>query len=269
MIFNMFKTVFFGLLFLLFGFILMVKTDVLKENKISAIQIITRMDFVLKENGQIYDRRDTVLLCFFDDLIIYREQYPYKKYNRNAFHGDTVVISDDTKTIDLREMRYDYYVWKSNAKAGLKYSGDGDSTKIINVDSIKIKKMFKNSQFYNITHDKLEERKFSSGKKSFQEKYVNVDKPDESYCDTTYYTFSSDYMSVPYSLSLTADSIKKTKLIGVRYIYNAVPNGIENKIDLPRREMIFRIAKVVIDKPSPFIIISDKFKNDSKSLNLK
>ncbi len=262
----MLKTVFFGVLFVLFGLIGKTNIDVLKPKKIVAIQLISKLEFVFKQSGQIYDRKDTVLLCFFDDLIIYREKYLYKKYNSNALRGDTIVISNDLNPIASVEVRYDYYLWKSSAKTGLKYSGDGGFINVINVDSIKIKKLFKNARFYNITYDKLEEIKISKKNKSFWEKYVSVHKPDESYCDTTYYTFSSDYRSIPYSLSPTADSIKNSKLIEVRYIYNSVPKGIDNRIDLPKREMIFKIAKVVIDNPSSFRMISEKFQKDNKIL---
>ena len=140
----MLKAVFFGVLFVLFGLVVKTKIDVLKQKKIVAIQLISKLEFVIKQSGQIYDRKDTVLLCFFDDLIIYREKYLYKKYNSNALRGDTIVISNDLNTIDSVEVRYDYYVWKTSAKTGLKYSGDGGFVKIINVDSIKIKKCLKN-----------------------------------------------------------------------------------------------------------------------------
>ena len=238
------------------------------QKNIESIQLISRVDFLF-DNGQIYERIDTVVLCYFNDLVIYREQYIYRKFNKNAIHGDTVIMSDDKTTIDFQEIRYDYYVWRNNATKGLKYSAKEDSIKVIDVDSIKIKKLFKRTEFYNIEHDKLESKTYSNDKKAFTEKYINILKPNDSYCDTTYYTFSSDFKTIPYSLSKTADSIRKYKLTEVRFIYNEVPKGIDGKIDIPKRQMIFKIVKIKLSDPSEFISISKKFNNDEKTFFLK
>jgi hypothetical protein len=48
-----------------------------------------------------------------------------------------------------------------------------------------------------------------------------------------------------------------------------VPKGIDGKIDIPKRQMIFKIVKIKLTDPSEFISISKKFTNDEKTFFLK
>lgn len=238
------------------------------EAKITAINLISQVQFVIRENGKLFDRKDTVLICYFKDMVIYREKYFYIKYNSKAIKGDTIIASNDSSTIDLRETKFDYYIWKVNHAKGLKYRGNMDNISIIDVDSVKAEKMFKDAKFYDTAFDKLVERKHSADRTSFVEKYASFYKPDASYCDTTYYYFSDDLKNVPYSLSRTADNIKKTKLTGVRYIYGFVKNGIAKDIDMPRRELMFKIERTSSINFDEVKKIAEKFTNDAKKYNL-
>lgn len=257
-----------GAIFLVIVLCLSIKTFEDRGNKFTAIHLISQSQFAVRENGKLIDRKDTVLICYYEDLVMYREKYYYIKYNDKAIKEDTILASNDIKTIDVRESRFDYYIWKINSLQGVKYAGDNSSPSIINVDSLKVRKMFKRAKFYNIDFDKLIERRYYENNSSFVEKYANVSKPDDSYCDTTYYNFSNNFYDVPYSLSKTADSIKKSKLVGVRYIYNSVKNGITENIDLPRREMVFKVERTNSVKLSDIEKITARFQTDFKKNNL-
>ena len=240
-----------------------------RQSQIRAIEVISKSQFVMMENGKIYDRRDTSLLCYKDDFVIYREQYFYVKYNSKALQGNTMIVSDDSTTIDHKEKRYDYYVWKNEELNGIKYSGDSKEGKTVNVDSLYVKRLFKNAKFFDVTYDRLLDVRNEGDKRSFEEIYVNVTKPDESYCDTTIYRFSSKFDDIPYSLSKVADSLKGSKLVEVRFIYNGKPKGIAGNIDLPRREMAYKLSKINLKNTADIDSIIEKFKTDKNTLNKK
>lgn len=236
-----------------------------EQRGIRAIELITQAQFVAAANGQIYDRKDTVVLGYLDDIVILKEPYTDVKYNKNALHGNTLVASDDPKTIDAKERKYDYSIWKKDARQGIRYS-DKVFPEIIDIDAVYRKKLFIDATFYNVAHDRLIETKIEGDNGSFLEKYACVSKPDASYCDTTWYRFSTTYADIPYSLSSIADSLKGSRLIEVRYVYNAIPRGISEKVDLPRREMSFKINKVVMPIDNYLKAILKRFETDSKKL---
>ena len=257
------KTLCFGLLAIMFTTSITSCVTKSRQPKIRAVEVISQSQFVMMENGKIYDRRDTALLCYKDDFVIYREQYFYVKYNDKALQGNTMVISDDPTTIDHKEKCYDYYIWKNEELNGIKY---GKDVKTINVDSLYVKKLFKNANFFDVTYDRLLDVRNEGDKRSFKEIYVNIAKPDESYCDTTIYCFSSKLDDIPYSLSKVADSLKGAKLVEVRFIYNGKPKGIASNIDLPRKEMVYKLSKINLKNTADIDSIIEKFKADKNTL---
>jgi hypothetical protein len=251
-----------SILFILFGFLMIKGKPVLQERKLSAVQLATRMDFALAD-GKIYDRRDTVILCYYKDIVIYREQYYYEVFNKKALHGDTIVISNDPETMDSRELKYDYYIWKIDAKTGLKYNGVSNQANVIDVDSVMIQRLYKKSDFYDTkAKHTLLGKTLSKDRKSFTETFLNTFKPDATYYDTVRFVFSSDYKSIPYSLSRKGDSLSRSKLIEANFVFNPVPKGINGMIDIPRREMRFRINKIRLDNPTPFLVMANRFAID-------
>jgi hypothetical protein len=262
MIFKIAKILLFGSMSILFGYTLLRKNISFENEDLSAVELTTRMDFVLQD-GKIYDRRDTVIICYYNDLVLYREQYFYEVFNKKALHGDTIIISNDVETMDSRELKHDYYIWKNNAKTGLKYNGVSDSSEIINVDSVKIQRLYKKSDFYQTKAKHiLVSKKTSPDKKYLTETFLNTFKPDATYYDTVRYVFSNDYRSIPYSFSRKGDSLKNAKLIEANFVYNPIPKSINNQFDIPRREMRFRMKKVVLAEPSSFRKMADRFNKD-------
>jgi hypothetical protein len=203
-------------------------------------------------------------------MTLYAERYTYTRYNKNALKGDTVVMSDDPATISYRARQYIYYVFKNGSESGLQYDSLSVSKhKIFNIDSIQRRKVFKGAKLYNLANDRLTKAVWVS-KKILKEEYVSIYKPDETYNDTSYIYFSKDkFKNIDYSLSKEADSLKKMKLVQLNLIYKAVPKGANSKINIPRREMVFKIRETNLEHPDEILALFERFKKDNKTLKLK
>lgn len=242
-----------------------------KTSKMNAIELCYNLSFLDKETGQIFRKNDSLLICYFEDMTLYREPYVFTQYNSNALRGDTMVLSNDSASISFRERRYVYYVYKNGAETGLEFDSlSAQKPKLINVDSIQKRKTFKEAKLYNITHDRLAEAAWMAKKTILRETYVNVHKPDDSYNDTSYFYFAKNkFDNVAFSLSKEADSLKKMKLVQVNLIYKAIPKGTSNKLDIPRREIVFKIKDAKLHQPDKLLALFEQFKKDSEKLKLK
>jgi hypothetical protein len=215
------------------------------------------------ELKKVSNMRDSVLIYYFDDLVLYRVSYTYTKYNKNAQKGNTNIVSDDPKTIEFREIRFKNYIHKSGYSTGFVYDSLNTNYHLVfNVDSFQRKKTFNGSNFYDTSHDKLLQTNLYKDKSTFVEKWGSVTKLDESYSDTSYYYFNRSLNNIPYSFSKKADSIKNMKLSGIKFIYNIVRESSNGQVKIPKREITIEIKKNPIGNSNEIVSLFQMFKND-------
>jgi hypothetical protein len=95
-------------------------------------------------------------------------------------------------------------------------------------------------------NDTIVEKEFAKGKIKL-EKYIPKRKPSEDYFDSLFFYYSNDISKeVNFSLSKQLDSIKKSKLVEIRIIYNE-EYSIKNSLLLPHREYVFKISPMAHD----------------------
>jgi hypothetical protein len=102
-------------------------------------------------------------------------------------------------------------------------------------------------------YDTLAKRQFN--KNHLVEKYVIRKAFKGKYFDTTYYSFSKDFIDMPYTLSSELDSARKMKLYKVRFIFSetiAEPRK-------PKREFSYEIRNVEVQNKEKVIAFFDDF----------
>lgn len=219
---------------------------------------------VKNENSHSFaSMKDSILIYYRDDLILYRVPYVFTQYNQNAQHGNTNIISDDPKTIDFREVRFQNFIYRRGEAKGILYDSRRIDTLItFDVDSFQRKKTFKDANLYDTSNDKLVDSKSDGDKLILTEKYVNISKPDESYSDTSYYYFNTKLNDIEYSFSRKADSSKHKKLSKMVFIYNGSSNANNNNFDGNTRKIAIEIKRLSIENISEIQSLFNDFKKD-------
>lgn len=220
-------------------------------SNISAIELVYSIPSQNPITGAQISIVDSIDIYYKGSDVLVREGYVYTSYNQNAMKNGVFVMSEDKSSIDLRERKYNYYLYSKGSAKGLRY----DSLNIarpsqFDVDSLINKRLFGKLKLYDASNDVLvRTEKKSDG--SIIDVYIPKTKFDETYNDTTYFVFNPNFKDVAYSLSKDADSLKKMKMVEARLIYN---------VGNPKKQFLFRLKDLVIDNPKEIEKLFDRFK---------
>jgi hypothetical protein len=267
----------------LFGIIIFFSTCTVlnkkQENLISAVNVYSKMPYMDSVSGKVFISEDSCTIYYLDDMVLYRVPHATTTYknmtiNKNGDTTNFVVDMDDNNIWDVT-IRYRNHLFKTNEKKGLMYDSIMvDTGKVFDVAVFLNKNTNYRTNAFNkisfLNDPKKRLVNVSKDKKTniLNEKYASISKPDQTYSDSTYlyYLPQKQFKNVNFSLSEKVDSLKKRKFFQLKGIYNAVPKNDTQKVDYPRREIIFRINEVEVKNQDEIAAFFERFKKDSKLL---
>jgi hypothetical protein len=223
---------------------------------IKTITIITNLDFVMVDKGELIHVEDSFRVFYYQDLILYQVPQIYE-VTHPLVRNDTI-----EEKIISSEIRYKYFVYKVTSPFGYKYDSlSARSRQLFSVDSFLSSKAYAKFKFYDEANDTLVQTIIDQKTKIVTEKYLPRIKYDETYPDSSYRYFS-DYQlkNVEFSFSKYLDSIKNKKLFKVIFIYNPIPKG-KYPFDVPRRSLIFEMKKTLFINTTEIIDLFERVKH--------
>lgn len=200
-----------------------------------------------KENNEtkIYNLRDTLLLSYYSDYILYRL-------------SPTVKFETDEKIKGTEP----YFIYNKKKTFGFLFTSLKDSSQGTRfpVDSFLDSRGMRNKSF-DVPADSLwalSEVVNDRRNNILEEKYALLKPGDETNIDSIYYYYSKNKNRIDYTFSKKLDSIKGMKLFKIRMLYNEKFSSV-NKIILPKRELILEIRDEVASNPKEIIAFIKKF----------
>lgn len=175
----------------------------------------------------------------------------------NTFENGTEVLRIDTT--------YSYLIFKEGDKYGLWYFtiNSKDCKKVL-VDSILVRRTFKNFKLYNTSNDSLISSVNILGKQKL-EKYIPKQKSDYSYGDTTYVYYSNELKNIDYSFCKELESGKNLKVCKMEVFYKSqFYTGFPLKF--PERKISFEMRELPVIKSDSVELIFERFKKDLKTI---
>ncbi len=194
--------------------------------------------------GKLLNMYDSLTIFYYKEMVLY--QIPTVHLITNTYlnkFGNTV------KNTTKEEPAFEYFVYKQGDDSG--FSGLLYDTLTVSafkkrrLDSFLVNEALRNPVAFNNLDEVLIEHKLSKGYYSLIEKSAPKKKIDETYEDTSYFYFSDRLKDIDFSFSPKMDSLKNSKLVKIRFLYNATYSK-KYKIRLPRREMFFEIRQVPV-----------------------
>ena len=237
--------------FLIFLGILISASCVSPLQKLQAVKLKWILPIVDIEMDTVFIEEGNNKLYFSEDVVLYEIE--------------SIFIHTDNK----QEKIYTYWIYKSNHKQGIRYETMYKNYKglTFDVDSFLVENAFKTVPFYSKENDIIFSKQESSNKKEVIEKYISKSKPDYSYPDTLVFFYNKTYKDVPFSFSPVLEGKNNSRLVEVKAVYNPLVNS-KNRALQKGREMIFQIEKIPIENQQEKMLYFEKFKKDSKRLNL-
>ena len=164
---------------------------------------------------------------------------------------------------------YHYYIYNEDNRYGLRYDSLSQNTGVLfNVDSLQKKKLFKGSIFYGAGNSVIN-KEHDLDRKLITEKCIPKSKLDESYPDTSHFSFSYAQKKENYYSFADSGSFHQDKrLTKVVFIYNS-KRAVENGISLPKREMFFELSNFQMSYDTLILKLFKRYQDESISINLK
>jgi hypothetical protein len=155
------------------------------------------------------------------------------------------------------ETKYKYLVYKPGNSSGLIYNSSTER----NPTKAKVDSFFKSNtatdfeKFYlkKSKNDSLVETYQDKSAGYFQEKYIPKKRPDPSFSDTTYLSYSSSIGEIDFSFSREMDKKMAKKLVQIRIIYLSKRHG-QNIMPVVERELLFKLEKIGLSEEEFFSI---------------
>jgi hypothetical protein len=199
-----------------------------------------------KDETKIYNFKDTILIFYYSDYILYRLS-PTIKFET----GEKVSGTEP------------YFIYDKNNEFGFLFTSLIDSSKGTKflVDSFLANRGIRGRDF-DIPVDSLWTltEVIKSKENVFLEKYGSLKQGDETTIDSIYYYYSKDMNKVEYSFSKKLDSIRGMKLFKARFLYNE-RISTSNEIILPKRELSFEMIEEHVPNPKKIIEFIKKFES--------
>jgi hypothetical protein len=183
------------------------------------------IDFI----GKFVNYTDSLSILYQDSFVLYRIPYTHSTTEVLTNEKDSVIEEPRIR----EELRYEYFIFKKGDQYGYRY--DSFAAKQYQkrlVDSFLAVKSFTTVKLFDLSNDSLISSKKLNDE--IQETYIPKIKVDSTYCDTSYYYFTSKMPRTILSLSKELDSLKDMKLYKARLLYNS--SGT-----LPKREIYFEL----------------------------
>lgn len=234
---------------LMISFLFLVSSTCLKKNTLKCISLSYSFPTsVYRENDEIkiYTLKDTILIFYYSDYLIYRLPPTVK------FETDEQIKGTEP-----------YFIYNKKDSFGIFFNSLTDSSSgiICRVDSFLFNRGFKVKDIDfpvdSIWH-LMEVKKDKDG--IVIEKYGIMKPGDELSVDTIYYYYSKKMNKMEYSFSKKLDSISRKKLFKARFLFNSKFSN-SNKLVLPKREISFEIREVDPRDPKDVFSIIKKYQN--------
>jgi len=237
---------------LMSSFLLFVSFTCSKKNTLKCISLCYGLPTnIYRENDEIkiYTLKDTILIFYYSDYVIYRLPPTVK------FETDEQIKGTEP-----------YFIYNKKDSFGIFFNSLTDSSSGITcrVDSFLFNRGFKVKDIdrpVDSISPLMEVKKVKDG---VVEKYGLIKQGDEMSIDTIYYYYSKKMNNIEYSFSKKLDSISRKKLFKVRLLYNSKFSS-SNKSVLPKREISFEIREVTPPDPKEVFSIMKKYQNIIKT----
>ncbi len=205
-----------------------------KSNQDSVRKIYLTFNMpVVNLAGELTNVHDSLCIYYYNNYILYQLPNHYSQ--------------EEEGKIILREIQYNYFVYKKGDRDGSVFSSLKDSVgKKVKVDSVLAAEAFSTAIFYNNKNDSLIKTIQDISANTIVKMYVPKFKYDDTYGDTLYLYFTKKLKNINYSFSKELDSSMNFKLYKVRLLYNP-RYSTTYKIMAPKREFKFEINELPVD----------------------
>ncbi len=238
---------------LMISFLFFVSSTCLKKNSLKCIRLSYSFPTtVYPENDEIkiYTLKDTILIFYYSDYLIYRLP-------------PTVKFETDEKIKGTEP----YFIYNKQDSFGILFNSitDSSSGMTCRVDSFLFNRGFKIKDMdlpVDSVWHLMEVKKDKEG--VVIEKYGIMKQGDEMSIDTIFYYYSKKMNKIEYSFSKKLDSISGKKLFKARFLFNSKFSS-SNKTVLPKREISFEIREVNPPDTKEVFSIIRKYENIIKT----
>lgn len=201
-------------------------------------------------------------------MLVYDAQYrlfvvPVKRH-RPSLDSDGKPIMGKL----IHDTVYTAYAFIENGKKGLQYdilTASLGSPVEFNVDSIVERLLFKKNS-YQIFNQELGKptQEVKSGN-TVVEKYLKK-KVDIQDADSILRYYDRDLKDLKFTFSPQLDSVKKSKLYKMMWIFNPIAKGVVSPdFAVPRREMFYEFRRIENTNPVDYKRVLDRFRADYKT----
>ena len=222
------------------------------NQKIIAIQFNSNFPFIDSMNGKfiLTNFRDN------DNIIISYNGYTVCRFKKTN-------ISSNIKSDYQEKKNIQYFIFKKINRIGYLY--DSSMKQNIGRDSvypILRKTYFFEGHFEVVKNDTLI---YANKEKNgyFIAKYVPKVKYDISFPDTSIYCFSNTFQDGGYPLSVYMDSLWKSNLVSVRFVYNQSRYNLTGAT-IPYREFAVEKKEIKLENENEIIEFVERFAKEHK-----
>ncbi len=233
-----------------------------KQRQLEIVEMHSSGEVVQSKSGKKDTLERTCRIVYDQEFRLYMESTD--RYRPN------IIIDSNGKPVmgkSIHDTVYIAYAFIAKAKAGLKYeiskAGIGLPVKF-DVDSMIEIVGYDKSSFRSFNIDLGKPTEVVKNGKKVVEKYLKK-KAGILDADSIFKYYDEDWTDVKFTFSPKLDSIKKSKLYKILYIFNPIPKGVVADFAVPRREMFYEFRLVHDKDPSRYQKIIDTFKTDSKT----
>jgi hypothetical protein len=198
-----------------------------------------------------HEMNDSLCVYYQDGYCIYQLPYTF------------ITMTEDGR--NKEETRYRYLAHKKNNPYCYEFKTiDAVVSKRKLIDSVQMSflQSIRNFKFFDAKNDSMVvAKKMPDG--TIIEKYIPKIKFDESYPDTSFFTFTTELKNTNYSFSTLLEEKRKLKISKVRFLYNCSSHE-KLKVEGPERNLVFEIKEIPADNPSQIQEIFKHLKNAEK-----
>lgn len=218
---------------------------------IRCLYVTYNLPFSDKKTGNIFNLKDSCMIFFKDNLILYRIPYHH-----------SFVFKDST----IHQTRHEFFIFEKNHDTGYNYNAyePADNRKM-KVDSVLGHKAFTQLNAFYKLFEKDELILVSSLQDSsrhyLEEKYVTREKKDFSDFDTAFFYFTDKLDGINFSLMRSLDSVKQLKLFRLRFL--TIPTYYpEYKVSVKAREFYFDVKEIPVTNSKEILDYFERYKKD-------
>jgi hypothetical protein len=223
-----------------------------KNQDIICISLNSDFELIDRETDTIGNYKTKSLIYIFNDIVIYKK---------------------DEFFFDLEKkmsIKYDYYYYSIKDKKGLLYEWENSFSIPLkfDVDSFKQADMYgslTDTKLIDPKYDSLVDEIRDTNNSVIIKRYVNGLKKDDSFPDSTYLFFDKNLTEIPFSFSKNLDSLNKSKLFKIEFVF-PIPEKVKSNTGRINRHFNINFEKIKNFNTDTIIMIYDKFKKDRMTL---